>query len=389
MDCKKIKEWLSDYIEGGLSEEEAAIVAGHLAACADCGEAYEDMKRIIGLMRDIEPVEEPSDLLQNVRRRLETKPSFWERARERFSTPAFRVPAAATVLAAVLLIMLYAPRERIMAPEVPDLTPEPTPAGEVLDVAVVEDLAVAPKGPKDETEATGRALAAGGQEAGGPVAGEPAAGEPEDGSRRAGRQPVVSAETPRPEPRPRRVEEDETPVGDTEWGAVAKTIAEKPPATPGAPVAAEPSPQTPAETQPLSPPATPPVVSVDTDTAFITLQKDADAAAGVESTFQKSMDRAAIRSLSEPSSDERTRERVNLSREQVFVVAVVDSLGGEVNAWEYDDQRRWTAVVATIPSDRYDELRMKLAELGEVTLAIRPSAIGDRHPLPVRIRYVR
>ena len=77
------------------------------------------------------------------------------------------------------------------------------------------------------------------------------------------------------------------------------------------------------------------------------------------------------------------------SQEQLFVEQAVDSLGGKIIEWVYDDQRRLTDVVAEIPTDRVEAFRKKMGELGEVTgVPVRFSAT-DRRTVTVRVRIRR
>jgi anti-sigma factor RsiW len=47
MDCREIKNRISEYIDGMLGETEASEVKHHLAKCADCSEAYRSSVKII------------------------------------------------------------------------------------------------------------------------------------------------------------------------------------------------------------------------------------------------------------------------------------------------------------------------------------------------------
>ena len=56
MECEHVRNKLSDYIDGELSEEAAAGVAGHLESCPDCSQVHHDMTHLVGLMLDMEPI---------------------------------------------------------------------------------------------------------------------------------------------------------------------------------------------------------------------------------------------------------------------------------------------------------------------------------------------
>jgi anti-sigma factor RsiW len=112
MECRDVKNMLSEYIDGVLSDDAAASVKAHLDECGGCTETYEEMTRLIGYMRDTETVDEPADLLDNVKARLETpaSPAAWLR---RLFTPApISIPVAATVIVVVAMLVFYLPGVR-------------------------------------------------------------------------------------------------------------------------------------------------------------------------------------------------------------------------------------------------------------------------------------
>ena len=361
MECKGIKNQLSDYIDGQLSEAAAGEVAQHLESCPGCRQAYKDMTRLVGFMREIDTVDEPADLVQNVRSRLESKPSVWDRFRDLISTPAFRVPAAATVLAAALLLVLYVPGEREPIPIPVATVPEMKEKGaeDFRDVAVTtEEEKKGPARQKRDDEVDELVEVAGEME---PIA------------QRGGREEEVAVQvTEGDELKEGRSNEEVTPaVPESEAGAVSRVQ--------DAPAAAKASPVT----APGSRPEIPSEVALGVDTAFITLDTSEDADVG--------MGQATSTKMSRTVAEEKSRDRVldELSGEQRFVVLAVDSVGGEVTDWVYDDQRRWTATVAKIPADRYEELRIRLTELGEVTFALKPEPAKEQQWLTVKIRILR
>ncbi len=108
MDCHDIKERLSEYIDGMLSDEEASMVKDHLAYCTDCKDTYESMLRIIEHMSQMERIEEPEAFLENVRARLERRFSFKGLIRRLFVPIRVKIPLElAGVVAAALLIFHF------------------------------------------------------------------------------------------------------------------------------------------------------------------------------------------------------------------------------------------------------------------------------------------
>ena len=178
MDCERVRSQLSDYIDGELSAEAAAGVAGHIETCPGCAEVHADMSSLIALMRDADTIEEPAEFVASVRSRLSPRPAPerspgarpWARLRAALALPSVRIPAAAAALAAVLLMVLYLPANRETGSLVPadididqNLVQEkPAPSGTGVDtegdfareaegLAVTEELKRVKKG--NETEA--------------------------------------------------------------------------------------------------------------------------------------------------------------------------------------------------------------------------------------------
>lgn len=51
MNCEKCQEYLSDLLDGALNHGEQASVSAHLAACAECADARDDLQAIVGTAR--------------------------------------------------------------------------------------------------------------------------------------------------------------------------------------------------------------------------------------------------------------------------------------------------------------------------------------------------
>ena len=109
MDCHDVKNLLSEYIDGMLSEENTSMVKDHLARCTDCSETYESMRRIIGHMNQMESIDEPADFLERVNARLERRFSLAGAFRRLFVPLRIKIPLElAGVAAAVVLIIYFA-----------------------------------------------------------------------------------------------------------------------------------------------------------------------------------------------------------------------------------------------------------------------------------------
>ncbi|NPU84510.1 MAG: DUF2275 domain-containing protein [Syntrophaceae bacterium] len=110
MTCKEIEDRLSAFLDDALPPEERRQIEEHLSSCASCSRAVEDLRKTVGLVRDLEEVEPPPWLKQKIMTRVRE-----EAAPKRgiFRTLFFplhiKVPiqAFAMVLIAVLAFQVY------------------------------------------------------------------------------------------------------------------------------------------------------------------------------------------------------------------------------------------------------------------------------------------
>lgn len=107
MDCHEVKELLSAYADGVLTEAETSLVKEHLDLCPDCMDTYEAMSRIIEHMHHMETVVEPDGFLDRVNARLE-KPSFLAGVfRRLFVPPGVKLPLELAAVAVALVLIFY------------------------------------------------------------------------------------------------------------------------------------------------------------------------------------------------------------------------------------------------------------------------------------------
>jgi len=96
---------LSEYIDGTLAEAELARVESHLAACAECRETLEDLRRLVRRAGSLDDRAPERDLWSGIAARIATEstadvvPLESRRRRVSFSIP--QLAAAAVVLMAV------------------------------------------------------------------------------------------------------------------------------------------------------------------------------------------------------------------------------------------------------------------------------------------------
>ena len=61
--CEQIEARLSDFLEGALTPEEAALFVAHSGTCAQCTELVASVRGLIGAMHALEPVPAPANLM--------------------------------------------------------------------------------------------------------------------------------------------------------------------------------------------------------------------------------------------------------------------------------------------------------------------------------------
>jgi len=108
MECQGVKNLLSEYLEGDLSDLQKAQVNQHLSSCKDCAAELETLKRLVKGLGSLKKVTAPPDLLDGIHRQLGKK-AFLSR---------FKVPLeTAGVLASIILVILFINQSGILKKE--------------------------------------------------------------------------------------------------------------------------------------------------------------------------------------------------------------------------------------------------------------------------------
>lgn len=117
MDCPKVEERLSEYMESSLSPESMAQVAEHLKACPQCSALLREMESITLLCRRLPDLEMDPDLVDRILIRTLGRPrrrSLFERLKQSIFpplfTPRFAVGAGLATLFLALVINLMGPQ---------------------------------------------------------------------------------------------------------------------------------------------------------------------------------------------------------------------------------------------------------------------------------------
>ena len=123
MECAKIKDLLSEYIDGTLDAQTKALVDEHLLACPECNEELASLKTLIRELGSVESIKAPDDFLEKLHERLEPRFSFRKIMRILFVPGRIKIPlefATATAMAVLIFSILYIQQPEKMIQGVPE-----------------------------------------------------------------------------------------------------------------------------------------------------------------------------------------------------------------------------------------------------------------------------
>jgi hypothetical protein len=105
MDCPRVKELLSEYIDGTLEAEDRDRVDQHLLACAACRDELESLRALVRELGSLESVQPPDDFLDQLHERMEPRFSVRRVVRALFVPARIKIPLElATALTAAIII---------------------------------------------------------------------------------------------------------------------------------------------------------------------------------------------------------------------------------------------------------------------------------------------
>jgi hypothetical protein len=108
MDCAGIHELLSEYIDGNLDATNTKTVEEHIATCEDCKETFISLSAMVEELNAIEPVKAPTDFLEKIHQRMESRSTFSRFFRKLFVPLKIKIPLqlAAAATASILVVMV-------------------------------------------------------------------------------------------------------------------------------------------------------------------------------------------------------------------------------------------------------------------------------------------
>ena len=123
MECAKIKDLLSECIDGTLDAQTKALIDEHLLTCTECNEELALLKTLIRELGSVESFKAPDDFLEKLHERLEPRFSFRKIMRILFVPGRIKIPlefATATAMAVLIFSILYIQQPEKMIPDVPE-----------------------------------------------------------------------------------------------------------------------------------------------------------------------------------------------------------------------------------------------------------------------------
>ena len=117
MDCPRVQEQLSGYMESSLAAEQMEQVGEHLKACPQCSDLLNEMRSVVKLCQSFPSLEINLDVVDRILLRTSGRPrrrSFREQLKRYLAgplrTPRFAVGAGLAALFVVLLANYAGPR---------------------------------------------------------------------------------------------------------------------------------------------------------------------------------------------------------------------------------------------------------------------------------------
>jgi len=117
MECARMREFLSEYIDGTLDAHTKALVEEHLQACGECEQELASLKAVVKELGSLEQVEAPKDFLDKVHERIERRSLFLGILRKLFVPARIKIPlqfatvAATAVLVFAVFTMMQRPKQ--------------------------------------------------------------------------------------------------------------------------------------------------------------------------------------------------------------------------------------------------------------------------------------
>ncbi len=128
MNCVKVREYLSEYIDESLEATTKALVEEHLSTCEDCQKEVASLRMLIDDLGSMETVSPPKDFLDQLHKRIERR-SWFSKTLDILSTPTrVKLPMklAGALVMAVLVFTIFQMQEDQYGTKIVPIVQEPT-----------------------------------------------------------------------------------------------------------------------------------------------------------------------------------------------------------------------------------------------------------------------
>ena len=152
MECAKIKDLLSEYIDGTLDAQTEALIDEHLLTCPKCNEELASLKTLIRELGSVESFKAPDDFLEKLHERLEPQVSFRKIMRKLFVPGRIKIPlefATVTAMAVLIFSILYIQQPEKMIRDVPQISTH----ANITEKTSVDEVSLEAKGPAYKSKA--------------------------------------------------------------------------------------------------------------------------------------------------------------------------------------------------------------------------------------------
>jgi len=105
MECTRIKERLSEYVDGMLDAQTEARIEEHLSTCKACKEELAGLKALVKELSALESVAAPEDFLDKVHERIEPRFSLRKIIRTLFVPARIKIPLELATAAAMVVLV--------------------------------------------------------------------------------------------------------------------------------------------------------------------------------------------------------------------------------------------------------------------------------------------
>ncbi len=126
MECLKIRELLSDYMDGILDEEAKVKVEEHLLTCKGCQEELAFLKTLVEELGSLDSVDAPADFLENLHERMEKSSRFSRIMRKLFVPWRIKIPLELATAAAMAVLVIAIVRVQQPLQQITDVSKDST-----------------------------------------------------------------------------------------------------------------------------------------------------------------------------------------------------------------------------------------------------------------------